>query len=165
MRAAMLLAALTGTAAAPPARQAEEQRRLVLRARSLFDDGLKAWRAGWREGAVAARIRTGRLRVLRSACPDLVAEAELYRYPAPQQRHLLGENPIDADNHALAALRYLVSRLDAKFIGRLRTQAGGAPPDRGEAARKEAAEERMKEARRGVIGSDSWHDPDPWQQG
>jgi hypothetical protein len=31
-----------------------------------------------------------------------------------------GENPVDDHNHALAALRYLISRLDAHFIARLR---------------------------------------------
>jgi hypothetical protein len=59
---------------------------------------------------VTARIRTGRLKVS-SACVNLIAEARLYRYPTPAERELVGENPIDAHNHALAALRYLVSRL------------------------------------------------------
>jgi hypothetical protein len=39
----------------------------------------------------------------------------------------LGENPIDEHNHALAALRYLVSRLDARFIARLRLGGPLAP--------------------------------------
>lgn len=59
---------------------------------------------------VTARIRTGRLKVSPS-CVNLIAEARLYRYPTPAERAQLGENPIDAHNHALAALRYLVSRL------------------------------------------------------
>jgi hypothetical protein len=62
--------------------------------------------------AVTARLRTGRLKVLPD-CPQLAAEARLYRYPTPAERAVLGENPIDAHNHALAALRYLVSRLSA----------------------------------------------------
>jgi hypothetical protein len=33
---------------------------------------------------------------------------------------LQGEDPIDDHNHALGALRYLVSRLDARFLARLR---------------------------------------------
>src|SRR5205823_9464969 len=32
--------------------------------------------------AVNARLRTDRLRILRSACPNLLAEAKLYRYPS-----------------------------------------------------------------------------------
>lgn len=59
---------------------------------------------------VTARIRTGRLKVA-PRCVNLIAEARLYRYPTPAERAVLGENPIDAHNHALAALRYLVSRL------------------------------------------------------
>ncbi len=59
---------------------------------------------------VTARIRTGRLKVA-PRCVHLIAEARLYRYPTPAERAALGENPIDAHNHALAALRYLVSRL------------------------------------------------------
>jgi hypothetical protein len=70
--------------------------------------------------AVTARIRTGRLKVSRSRCPQLLAEAKLYRYPTPGERKHHGEDPIDAHNHALAALRYLIAKLDARFIARLR---------------------------------------------
>jgi hypothetical protein len=70
--------------------------------------------------AVAARLRTGRLRINNQRCPNLVAEAKLYRYPSPAERALAGENPIDEHNHALGALRYLISRLDSRFLGRLR---------------------------------------------
>jgi hypothetical protein len=77
--------------------------------------------------AVAARLRTGRLKVNPRQCPSLCAETKLYRYPTEQERTLLGENPIDENNHALAALRYLVSRLDARFIARLRQGTPLAP--------------------------------------
>ncbi len=60
---------------------------------------------------VTACVRTGRLRVL-TACAHLLAEAKLYRWPSPSERDQLGENPIDAHNHALAALRYLVTRIE-----------------------------------------------------
>ncbi len=70
--------------------------------------------------AVNARLRTGRLKVCETACPNLVREARLYRYPTEVEKANLGENPIDANNHALAALRYLISRLDERFIARLR---------------------------------------------
>jgi hypothetical protein len=70
--------------------------------------------------AVAARLRTGRLKVRRPACPELITEARLYRYPTAAERVLRGENPVDEHNHALGALRYLISRLDAHFIARLR---------------------------------------------
>lgn len=61
---------------------------------------------------VSSRLRTGKLKVL-STCRNLIQEAKLYRYPTSGERQVVGENPIDAHNHALAALRYLVSRLHA----------------------------------------------------
>ncbi len=70
--------------------------------------------------AVTARLRTDRLKVHGPACSNLLAEARLYRYPTATERALLGENPVDAHNHALAALRYLVSRIDTRFLARMR---------------------------------------------
>lgn len=80
--------------------------------------------------AVNARLQTGRLRVLRAGCPELLREATLYRYPAAGERG--GENPIDAHNHALAALRYLIAGLDAAFLARVRRrpEAPAPPPVR-----------------------------------
>jgi hypothetical protein len=86
-------------------------------------------RAGWKvlKGAndirmgimaVTERIRTGRLKVLRGACNNLIAESQLYRYPTKAERAQLGENPIDEHNHALAALRYLVASVDRRKISR-----------------------------------------------
>jgi hypothetical protein len=69
--------------------------------------------------AVTARLRSGRLKVLRHAAPNLLAEASLYRYPGPHD-DADSENPVDAHNHALGALRYLVSRLDAPAVARFR---------------------------------------------
>ena len=70
--------------------------------------------------AVTARLRTGRLKVHARNCPALCAEAKLYRYPSESERSYAGENPIDAHNHALGALRYLVARLDEHYIAKLR---------------------------------------------
>jgi hypothetical protein len=78
--------------------------------------------------AVTARLRTGRLRVCAHRCPNLLAEAKLYRYPSPAERALIGEKPVDEHNHALGALRYLISRVDARFIARLRSQAPAEAP-------------------------------------
>jgi hypothetical protein len=68
--------------------------------------GLNSLRIGIQ--AVTARLRTGRLKVIEGRCPNLVREARLYRYGDEP-----GENPVDEHNHALAALRYLIGRLDA----------------------------------------------------
>lgn len=62
-------------------------------------------------GAVAARLREGTLRVLAGRCPNLLAEAELYRYGTGHSHD--PESPVDEHNHALAALRYLVASMDA----------------------------------------------------
>lgn len=73
--------------------------------------------------AVSARLENGTLRVLAGRCPNLLAEAELYRYSAdPQERN--AEVPLDDHNHALAALRYLISRLDERHQARSRPSAG-----------------------------------------
>jgi Terminase large subunit, T4likevirus-type, N-terminal/Terminase RNaseH-like domain len=79
--------------------------------------------------AVTARIRTGRLRVCQDACPNLVRESRHYRYPSSDERAVVGENPIDRDNHALAALRYLISRLDERFMAKLRKHKDAEPPE------------------------------------
>jgi hypothetical protein len=91
--------------------------------------------------AVTARLRTGRLKVCAACCPNLCAEARLYRYPSGTERQRLGEKPIDESNHALAALRYLVATLDARFIARLRKQGGGAEEPEPASQRRESRRE------------------------
>lgn len=56
-------------------------------------------------GLVTDRIRTGRLRV-KGDLGHLIGEAGLYRYDKET------ETPVDRDNHALAALRYLIVAID-----------------------------------------------------
>ncbi len=80
--------------------------------------------------AVSARLESGRLKVLAGACPKLLYEASLYRYPEGGG----SEVPEDDHNHAVGALRYLVSRLDERRMARggpRRDAAGpdGPPPD------------------------------------
>jgi hypothetical protein len=76
--------------------------------------------------AVSARLENGTLRVLEGRCPNLLAEASLYRYSDdPHERR--AEVPVDEHNHALAALRYLIGRLDARQMARNRH--GPGPPD------------------------------------
>jgi hypothetical protein len=57
---------------------------------------------------VSERIRTGRLRIVRSACLPLVRELGMYHYD-PDKRL---EEPVKEDDHACDALRYLVVGLD-----------------------------------------------------
>src|SRR5437764_296015 len=60
--------------------------------------------------AVRSRLDTGRLKVWAQGCPNLISESELHHYPTKeeQQQGARAEIPIDADNHALGALRYLI---------------------------------------------------------
>lgn len=63
--------------------------------------------------AVTARLRNGTLKILPDACPNLLREAELYRWEDDR------EEPQDRNNHALAALRYMISRLDQRTLGKI----------------------------------------------
>ncbi len=73
--------------------------------------------------AVRARLETGKVKVVRAACPNLFAEAKHYRYPSAADGVAASETPVDEANHALAALRYLVARLDHAFIRVYRRQS------------------------------------------
>jgi hypothetical protein len=77
--------------------------------------------------AVSARIENGTLKILEGRCPNLLREAQLYRYgddPADRRN----ENPLDQNNHALSALRYLIYSLDAHRLARPRPCS--ADPDK-----------------------------------
>ena len=76
--------------------------------------------------AITARIETGRLKIWKQGTPNLIEEAGLYRYPDKQEFHPDPEKPIDEYNHALSALRYLVSLLDRRFMAHYR-KTGKAP--------------------------------------
>jgi Terminase large subunit, T4likevirus-type, N-terminal len=75
--------------------------------------GVNALRTGI--AAVTARMQTGRLRILPGACPNLLGEAGLYRWDDESS----SETPEDRHNHALAALRYLIGRLDKLTLGKV----------------------------------------------
>ena len=91
---------------------------------------------------VNQRIRTGRLKIF-SGCKAVRREAGIYHYDEAK----LSETPVDADNHALSALRYMVVGVDR---GRA---IDYVPPDRSEEERLKAeAEQKQK--------SDDWHSVD-----
>lgn len=46
---------------------------------------------------------------IHSSCLDLIGELESYSYPEARTFHNLNENPLDENNHAIDALRYVVS--------------------------------------------------------
>ena len=72
--------------------------------------------------AVTARLEDGRLRVVAGCCPNLLAEAQLYRYAEKGG----AETPEAEHNHALDALRYLIATLDARHLARPRRPATDA---------------------------------------
>jgi hypothetical protein len=74
--------------------------------------------------AVTARLGEGTLRVQQGRCPNLLAEAQLYRYDPSGETEL----PLGQHNHALDALRYLISALDAGRQVRRHTAAAVAEP-------------------------------------
>jgi hypothetical protein len=92
---------------------AAQERAELIRSGLRVRKGLNALRSGIM--AVTARLESGRLRVLEGACPNLLYEAALYRYGEGEGG---SEAPVDEHNHALAALRYLVARLDEGRLGR-----------------------------------------------
>jgi hypothetical protein len=101
--------------------------------------------------AVSARIEDCTLRVVKGCCPNLLAEAARYRYgegPSGQG----GEAPMDEHNHALAALRYLITRLDERK--QARPPAPAAP--KATPAPKPPSLVRFRTFR------DMWTDPDLW---
>jgi hypothetical protein len=61
--------------------------------------------------------------------PNTIAESELDHYPTveEQQQGMKAELPVDADNHALGALRYLISKIDTGFIARWLKEQGAGP--------------------------------------
>jgi hypothetical protein len=61
--------------------------------------------------------------VLAGACPNLLREASLYRY-SEDPTDCRSETPVDAHNHALAALRYMVCMIDAHQMARLKGKSG-----------------------------------------
>src|SRR5947208_6479610 len=72
--------------------------------------------------AVSGRLQDGRLRIVQGACPNLLAEAGLYRFGD-------GETPENEHNHALDALRYLISRLDARRMARPASEPTAPEPE------------------------------------
>ena len=65
---------------------------------------------------MTARLESGTLRVQEGRCPNLLAEAQLYRYGEASETG--PESPESEHNHALDALRYLINTMDAHRLAR-----------------------------------------------
>jgi hypothetical protein len=75
--------------------------------------------------AVRSRLETGRLKILSGTCPNLLWEAGLYRYDPDEA----SERPIKENDHALDALRYLISSIDKRRLGFFCKKLGPLPPE------------------------------------
>lgn len=93
--------------------------------------GINAMRTGL--AAVTARVESGRLRIEQGRCVHLLEEAQLYRYDDGPECQT--EAPLNEHNHALDALRYLISSLDAGTLAGRRSRPTPTPdaPDASEA--------------------------------
>jgi hypothetical protein len=95
---------------------------------------------------VNRRIRTGRLKVVES-CRELLRESGLYHYDKDT------ETPVDRDNHALSALRYLVVGIDRN---RADIPAERTAGEINESALELAAEKAAAEAEHRDPFNDHW---------
>jgi hypothetical protein len=79
--------------------------------------------------AVAARLRSGRLKVLRR-CQNLIAEAELYRYPDEADGAIYRKDqPLKENDHGMDSLRYLVAGIDrVRGVDDWQPEVSEAPP-------------------------------------
>ena len=95
---------------------------------------------------VSERIRTNRLRIIRQNCLPLIRELGMYHYDPEKQ----SEEPVDADNHACDALRYMIVGID-RHKGKVEPEETDA--DR--AAQRLADEQGRQDAARRAV-------EDPW---
>jgi hypothetical protein len=117
-------------------------------ARFSISAGKNALRQGI--AAATARLHSGRLKVAAGACPNLLAEAKLYR-TSDDAMDKRAETPVDDHKPALAALRYLVMKLDA---GRnVRTGPVETAKDK---ARKCEEQKRQKQREWMSVRNEAW---------
>jgi hypothetical protein len=76
--------------------------------------------------AVRARLEEGTLKVVAGSCPNLLAEAALYRYATDGPAR--SENPVKEYDHTLDALRYMISQVDTNRMARIRKASSVASP-------------------------------------
>lgn len=98
---------------------------------------------------VSERMRTRRLWIIRSRCLPLVRELGMYHYDPEKQV----EEPVDEDNHACDALRYMIVGID-------RNRTNYMPPEESDADRadREAAELLAREQARRDAAEIARHD-------
>ena len=95
--------------------------------------------------AVNARIRTNRLKVFKSKCPNLLDEIETYHYQTGT------EKPYKENDHAVDALRQLVLALDKRRHKRGRVHFVGLEKRKKKEARFEQRKKEVTHVRKGKV--------------
>jgi hypothetical protein len=72
-------------------------------------------------------LETDCLRIVQGACSNLLREASLYRY-CEDPTDCRSEAAADDHNHALDALRYVVSGIDGQQMARMKGKARAGDP-------------------------------------
>lgn len=109
--------------------------------------------------AVGERLRTGRLKCFRT-CTNIIDEAGLYAYDPEKPR----DDPIDANNHILDALRYcIVDGIDLGRTPKPYASNDDAQADRRQRMIDERSEEmglrvEMQRAQRRYLMQEGWED-------
>src|SRR5713226_7051052 len=100
--------------------------------------------------AVHSRIEAGTLKIIGSACPNLVSESQLYQYEPGSDK------PAKEYDHALDALRYLIFKLDAKRLARKKWFWQRDKKEEGGGERVEAGREKVKRPWLSVWNEELW---------
>jgi hypothetical protein len=102
---------------------------------------------------VTERMRTGRLKIVRGECLDLIRELSMYCYDPEKQ----SEEPLDINNHACDALRYLIVGLDrGKSVRSSHDPAQDAVDEQQEKDREQGQRELREQARQENPMDPSW---------
>ncbi len=61
---------------------------------------------------VNSRFYSGTIKIIENRCPAIVTEGEQYVYEPNRDDEIIGDKPIDKDNHAMDSMRYMIMGLD-----------------------------------------------------
>ena len=59
-----------------------------------------------------SRFYSNTMKIIENRCPALCTEGQQYVYEANRDDEIIGDKPVDKDNHAMDALRYMIMGLD-----------------------------------------------------
>jgi hypothetical protein len=103
--------------------------------------------------AVRARLESGTSLVVEGSCPNLLAEAALYRY---DPEHKDSEKPLKEHDHTMDALRYLVTSIDTRFMAQARKRPVPEEPIRPAASQATPAPAPRKRKWLSIYNEELW---------